>query len=209
MRKSLKILFVGATAAVVLAAAVGVASANRLRTSSQQFKSTWTALPFIAPEVFGASTTIRCPVTLEGSFHSQTIVKTTGSLIGYVNRASVNSGGCTNGHATILTATLPWHVTYEGFTGALPNITALRLLLLGASFLVQTEFSCLARSEVNHPINGLARLNTSHVVTSLEAEANNLPLTGGFPCELGTGSLQASASTVTNGSGASITVTLI
>ena len=109
------------------------ASASHISISSQNFRVTWN------PLVFGSASgpsgsLVRCNVTLEGSFHSATIAKTIGALVGYVTRASLPHP-CTGGEAWALTAaegrteTLPWHVTFEGFEGALPTISGVRQLL--------------------------------------------------------------------------------
>jgi len=126
-----------------LAALVSSASATRLSISNQQFRVTWASLE-LQPS-FGA--TVRCAVTLEGSFHTRTIVKTAGNLIGYVTHATVKRP-CANGEAwafngtevqngTTLANSLPWHVRYASFAGALPNITALTIGLEGARFLIE------------------------------------------------------------------------
>jgi hypothetical protein len=122
------------TVALVLAAAVGTASARNLSVNEQSFRLIWTPLQ-LGTEPGGGGTVIRCNVTLEGSFHSRTIPKVARTLIGWVTRAIV-AHPCTGaGEGFALTAaetgreTLPWHVTYEAFSGRLPNITRIRLLL--------------------------------------------------------------------------------
>jgi hypothetical protein len=143
MRKS-KLLLVALTATALLGAMVSSASARNLSVDEQSFRITWTSLELVDP-FFGIG--VRCPVTLEGSFHYRTIVKTLRSLIGLVTRAIVNNAGCAAGHATVLTETLPWHVTYEGFTGTLPNITSLITLLAEPAFRIeQSGINCLARA---------------------------------------------------------------
>ncbi|HZV74768.1 MAG TPA: hypothetical protein VFF79_13720 [Conexibacter sp.] len=47
------------------------------------------------------------------------------------------TGSCTENSATVLTATLPWHITYEGFSGRLPTIARIRLLLRHTAFITQ------------------------------------------------------------------------
>jgi hypothetical protein len=69
---------------------------------------------------------------MEGSFHTQTIRKVEGALLGYISRAS--NGACRGGSATITQTSLPWHITYEGFRGTLPRITELIVLLRNVNF---------------------------------------------------------------------------
>ena len=145
MRMSVKLTLTALAAALMLASAIGTASAGRLSTSNQNFRITWTSLEFVS------TVTIRCPVTLEGSFHYRSIIKRERSLIGLVTRAIVNQAGCVNGtgsafngteryNGIVPASTLPWHVTYESFAGVLPNISSIRLLLARTRFGIETGF---------------------------------------------------------------------
>jgi len=133
MQASIKPGATAIAAALALALCVGGAAARSLSTSAQQFRSTWRSLEF------GNESPIRCPVTMEGSFSARTIAKVTGSLIGALTRVSIKQEACTNGtvaafngseayNGTTTSNTLPWHLTYEAFSGALPAITAVNLL---------------------------------------------------------------------------------
>src|SRR5690242_2745255 len=120
MRTSVKLGLTALVAAFVLSSAVGTASARNLSVSQESIRATWTSLEFEGnigiPE--------RCQLTLEGSFHSRTVAKSLGALIGVITRGALI---CTNGRDTV--SRLPWHVTYEGFTGELPAIRTIRILL--------------------------------------------------------------------------------
>ncbi len=144
MRTSVKLCFTALTAAILLASAVATSSAGRLEVSNQNFRVVWSSLEF------SAGVSIRCKVTLEGTFHSRTIQKIREALIGYITRAIVHTESCTNGRAWIdngvdnaplgiLANTLPWHVTYESFEGTLPTITAFNILLRGARFVIRAR----------------------------------------------------------------------
>ncbi|HEX4806912.1 MAG TPA: hypothetical protein VFU94_13520 [Conexibacter sp.] len=173
MRKRSKLLLAGLAASLMLAAAVGSASANNLSMSNQNQRIVWSALNFIA-----GTSTVTCAVTLEGSFHERTTAKVIGRLLGYITRATV--GTCVRGSATVLNETLPWHIQYAGFTGRLPTITSVLLNMIGASFAVQPEGSlrCLARTEANHPSKGEAAVEAG-VITGLRALVEaEIPLTG-------------------------------
>lgn len=121
-------------AALLLASAVGSASARNLSTSNQNIRVTFTSI-----ELGTESVIIRCPVTLEGSFHARTIAKVAGSLVGAVTRHQTKQESCTGGIAagfngteryngTTPSSTLPWHLSYESFAGTLPNITSAQFL---------------------------------------------------------------------------------
>jgi hypothetical protein len=138
--KLFKLLLAVAGATVLLGALVSSASAARLSTSSQTLRAGFARVNFS-----GGFGTTECPLTLEGSLHTRTIAKTAGSLIGLITRAIL--GACIRGSATILTATLPWHVRYQSFTGTLPNITRLSTDVAGSAFQIREPtfgITCLA-----------------------------------------------------------------
>jgi hypothetical protein len=145
MRRHLRPLLAALAATLLLSTATGSSSARSLSVSSSNFRITWASLEF--SEEFGGSF-MRCPVTLEGSYHARTIAKAIGTLVGYITRGTVASTACTGGHMTILSETLPWHVTYEGFTGTLPNITRIKQLVRGFAFRMETFIgTCLISPE--------------------------------------------------------------
>ena len=116
-----KLLLAAFTATVFMSFAVGTASARRFELSNQRWLAIWTSLEFTV----GSCEPVLCPVTLEGSFHSRTLSKVSGQLVGHVTAAFVRNP-CTNGTATMLSKRLPWHLRYDRFIGALPNITGIK-----------------------------------------------------------------------------------
>jgi hypothetical protein len=156
MQARSKLIIVSLTAALLMALAVGSASANRLSISGGRlWRAVFRPLRFLS---VGATAT-SCEVTLEGSFHSGTIRKVERALIGHISRASV--GRCEVGSATVLNETLPWHVQYLGFEGRLPEITRVRLILVGAGFQIKDGIFgqvCLSRTSEAEPAAGLAEL---------------------------------------------------
>jgi len=112
----------------------GSALARTLSLSNTNFRVVWTPLTLYEPFNFF---TIRCNVTLEGSFHERTFAKVFGTLVGYVTRAAI-SHPCTGGEAWFWNGTegaltgassLPWHLRYEGFSGTLPSIASVSLTI--------------------------------------------------------------------------------
>lgn len=212
MRTRSKLLFAGLTAAIVLSAAVGSASANRLSVSEPRFRATWTALRLTAAEA-----TIECPVTLEGSFHSATIRKVVGALVGHVSRASVRgstgAGNCTNGSATIFQESLPWHLQYLGFTGTLPRPTAVRLWLVGARFRVDPSGAlppCNATTTRENPAVGDILTEANGLVTGLRALREfEIPLESGLCPFGGDGRFEGTGSVTRLGSAGNISIRLI
>jgi hypothetical protein len=140
-------------ATLLLSVAVGSASANRLSLSNRLFRLTWSALEFVH-EGGGTNPHVTCAVTLEGSFHSATIRKTRGALIGHVTRGIVKNETCTNGHVTILRESLPWEVSYEFFRGALPNITGIGIAIHEVT--IQDEYNILGRFICLYTDRGMA-----------------------------------------------------
>lgn len=198
--KTSKLLLAVVSATVLLGALVTSASANHLEISSQTSRATWTRWNFRS-----GSGTFECEVVLSGSFHSRTIAKTAGSLIGYITEASVTR--CTRNGMTVNRESLPWHRTYKGFSGTLPNITGIEETIVGAEWRFREAafgLTCTIRREKSSTI--LTYAISSGVVTSAS-------VSGTSPCE-GSGlsttfTLEGSTERVENGSGARLTIRLI
>jgi hypothetical protein len=124
-RSKLVLATLGTT--LLMALAVGTASARNLSVSNQTFRYTFNN---IEQAIEGISTTT-CRITLEGSLHGRTMAKVAGTLLGYITR--VITGQCNPNQVTILTETLPWHLRYVGFSGRLPNITLILVRFRWAS----------------------------------------------------------------------------
>jgi len=187
-------------------------------------RATWASLEFGSP-----TATIRCRLTLEGSFHTRTIAKVRGSLIGALTRAIVVRP-CTNGEAWADNGTeveplgtapnrLPFHLTYEGFRGTLPAIDEVRLLLSRISFVMQSSFigiGCRGRygRAEDNIIAGAARNTATGELSTLapDSTVNRLSLVealvGGGACPT-TGAFRGIGSVTVLSSGNRITVTLI
>ncbi len=172
-------------AVFVLAVAISTASATRLAFSSETFRVTWARLVFSG--TFGV--TISCPVTLEGTMHSRTIVKTAGNLVGYVTRAIVGEAQCTGGRARMLTETLPWHTQYVSFEGGLPNITAINVRIIRFSTqlcatVLGSTVCCLYQSSASEPVNFRLNREAAGVLTSVTAGGRIVKFPGSNPiCE--------------------------
>jgi hypothetical protein len=173
------------TAAAVLAAALLLAlsvasSASKLSYSSKEFRIVWASLSFSAE---GGGVAITCPVTLEGSFSSRTWAKVRDELAARITSSTV--GTCREGRATILAETQPWSVTYQSFTGTLPNITGVRYALINAAFQVEPGLGivCLARTSRESPGAGEARREAGGSITSLTTDSSlSIPITGNAEC---------------------------
>jgi hypothetical protein len=127
-----KLALAGLTAALLLGFTVSPVSARSLSLSRQHFRITWVRLKFFDQE--GVVFT-DCPVTMEGSFHSQTINKVVDSLIGFITRAVVFEARCTQEtSARFLASSLPWHIKYKAFGGTLPRIASVRVLIRGIAY---------------------------------------------------------------------------
>lgn len=193
--RSVKLSIAVVSATFVLFALVGVASANTLSVSSLAMRSTWTSAEFI-----GGFSTIRCAFTVEGSMHTRTTTKTAGALVGFITRASV--GPCPSGSSTVLTATLPWHVQYSGFTGTLPSINSVIESIIDSKWSVREPSlgaTCLVTATASSPNTATFNL-TSGSVTSVT-------LGGTIPC---TGAINVTGTVGgRSGTNSAMTVTLI
>lgn len=157
MRTKSKLILAGLAASLLMATAVGSASARVFSLSNRNYRIVWTSLEFIEPSMRFA--TVRCPVTFEGSFHSSTFSKVENALIGHVSRATVAGASCTGGRATIHQESLPWHATYRGFRGLLPRISSIRISLKGpriSIFEPTFTLTCIGTATTEHPAVGEA-----------------------------------------------------
>jgi hypothetical protein len=179
MRTRSKLVLTALTAVLALAITVGSASANQLSVSEDEADITWDGLSFNAGGIV-----ITCPVTLLGTFDDRIIDKEK-QREGEIDHAVVGDP-CSGGDATVLEETLPWDVTYLGFTGTLPNITNIELLLIGASFEITDGIfaTCLARTTAENPAVGVAEVDSNGQVTTVTADPDpQIPLTGGGLCD--------------------------
>lgn len=165
MRHTTKLVLAALVATILMSFAVGSASARRIETSEQGFLVRWTSLSFNA-----AGNRVSCPVTLEGSFHSRTLSKVCGQLIGYVSTAQVGPASvCQAGSATVLTESLPWHILYVSFAGELPRIERIRIKLIGAAFRISAGIACLATTTHTNPAVGDINVEASGGANTLTA----------------------------------------
>lgn len=149
-------------AATALLLAAGSAGARILEVSNPSFR--WVMRNFT---LRGGGLTIVCPVTMEGSFHSRTIAKTAGLLVGHVTRAEFQSP-CEGTNVRALSGTLPWHLQYDSFTGTLPNIETVYFRIVGMAFSIEIfGQSCLYQSLETRALRIGGRLSPERVVTTV------------------------------------------
>lgn len=160
--KHRKLALAVASAAAMLLASASSASANRLSLSSQTWRAVFPELTFSSelPEM-------KCRVTLEGNFHSATLAKSAGSLIGYVTRPTVEA--CQLGGMTVLASTLPWHVQYQSFSGTLPSIGSIHVNIIGGFLIAEAllRVSCLVRTSTTEPATGTFNRESGGALTTM------------------------------------------
>jgi hypothetical protein len=179
-----------AAAFAMTIAITATTSARTFSFTNRNFKVVWTSLELSGDAGVG---TIRCPVTLEGSFHSSTMSKVEKALIGHISRAAVAEASCTGGTVTVRQESLPWHVTYNGFRGILPRINSIRILLLGPSFRIRSPFlgsTCNATNDSTHEARGEGIIEEAALTNDLPDGTVNIPLTG---CEATVGNYRGGA----------------
>jgi hypothetical protein len=184
-----KLLLAALTATMVMLLTIS-ASARRLALSSQQLLATWSSLAW---ENVTGTVAVSCPMELEGTFHSSTLSKVSGQLVGYITRATIageTTGAeppCTGGTLTVLTATLPWHIRYQSFAGTLPNIERIVVQFVGVSVMISMNngFLCLMATTAVNPIRSIITREAGGSATAIRAdEASTIPVTGAF-CNFG------------------------
>lgn len=177
-----KLLMASALAALALDVGATTSAANRLSVSTRLFRITW-RLAEVLGEPFPEP--IQCNITVEGSFHSSTMTKSEGLLIGHVSRASV--APCQHGNLTINQEALPWHVRYRGFTGALPSIAGVILGFIGFKYTLHDEatgLTCVTSSTALHPFIATMDVSLGVIEQLRIVETAPIPLSGQFFCEV-------------------------
>jgi hypothetical protein len=198
MRLCSKLILAALSATMLLGIGVSSATARSFEIGSWErgFRIVWTALEF--SNNVGLET-VRCPVTLEGTFHRSTYAKVSGTLIGYVTRAIIRGErtSCTGGTARIFGESLPWHLQYSSFAGTLPDIESVTLVMLGAHFGAEpagSGLTCNGRTEAGHP--GVIQIRSPGVVGRLRfirsaVPSGRIPLEGSGLCAFATGELRS------------------
>jgi hypothetical protein len=172
-----KLLFTALVAIFTMAFAVGTASALRSIEIGGRREISYTsrALTFE-----GEGTNVICEVTLNATLNAA-ISKTERSQAGTAE-ARANEAACSGGHARPLNVRGGWRVLYKSFTGTLPSITSVRLILEGTAFLVEA-FGGLGRCLYSGNSEGTTGPNTS--VTEIRADETvklNLFRNDGISC---------------------------
>ncbi len=194
-------------AMLVLSVAVSTAEAGRFSVSNQRFRTVWSAL------AIEQGSPVRCAVTLEGSFHSATLRKTAGALLGYVSRAAALNA-CTGGNVTVGQEMLPWHIGYRTFRGVLPVISGIEVDVVGLGLRISAGgIECrLATTAANPAVLVFNREPFRNgPLTSVTPTSARIPV-GPALCELFVGSTTLSGSgtvTVLEIPFRTVTVTLI
>lgn len=204
MRARVRLALAGWAAAALLLLAIGSAFGNKLSVSERSFRVVWSPMSL---GLFPGGGTMRCPVTLEGSFNATTIAKRAGMAVGQVTRAA--SGACTGGTLAILGASLPWTIAYNSFTGVLPRITAVNLDFIGFSVQVSLgSFICLFRSTTEHPASEIVRREAGGVITGMATNETILLPSSTFGCEEASLGYSGTGAVTRPGTANSISLTL-
>lgn len=91
---------------------------------------------------------IRCQVTLSGTFSEATFPKTVGTQFGSLNGSSTES--CSGGSLSFLRLReSPLSVTYQSFTGTLPNVTALGYRIVEVRLQATSVLTCTYAGNVD------------------------------------------------------------
>ena len=192
--RKLILALTGAT--VLLGALVSSASARSFSFSSQTQSILWARMSYAG----GIGGAINCEVLLSGTLHSRTMVKSVGSLIGYITSARVL--GCERAGMTFKQESLPWHRKYGGFGGTLPNISSTIETATGAEWTIR-EPGGITCSVVNATVTATNTIVAGAVTRVAVASRARC---GGFFEGTLSGTTETVAATL---GGARITVTLI
>jgi hypothetical protein len=177
MRTRTRLAVVASITVCALALAIQAATANRIEFSTQGWR-----IVFANFTIHYEVIPIRCPLTLEGSFHSRVTSKTFDSLIGYITRAIFQTP-CENTTVVALNATLPWHEQWNNFSGTLPSITGVGLFMEIQYLVFLFETSCLYGATSGNLAGTRLTVETSGRVTSVTQNlARATRISGGSSC---------------------------
>ena len=173
MRNRITTATAGLAAALLLALVRRTATASRLSYSIQGIQNS-----VVEPHLLRRSeggVPITCPVTLEGSFLERTLTKVTKRASRAASRELATRRTAAKVSATILAATLPWEVTYQSFTGTLPNDNRRPLCADRRRPSRSNRGSgivCLARTSSESPAAGEASREAGGNITSLTTDSS-------------------------------------
>jgi hypothetical protein len=190
MRTRSRLLLAALIAAATLATAIGTAGARRIQFSENHIRAVWEAAERTTVFDGGGLFEIECRLTVEGSFHSRTLSKVSGQLIGYITEAEAPLTCLGGGEVAILNGfepdengvevpnTLPWHVRYDSFRGVLPRIEGIRIQIINGSVLGWNLFSgCLYTSTAAKPLFAILEVEAGGAITAMRwEEIFNIPL---------------------------------
>lgn len=150
MNRPRKAILSAFVAVLALAACAPGAIAGRIRSDDDDFKMIWIGLKL----VLNNGGEIACDATLLGRFHSTTIVKTANLLIARLPLADTREERCIGG-PLVFSASTPWVVSYEGYTGMLPSLGNIRVLVLGLEADIYEEggVACTMRTTSIEPLH--------------------------------------------------------
>jgi hypothetical protein len=188
-----KLLLAALIAASTLATAIGSAGARRLALSENHIRAVWEGAEEATVRDAGGFFIIECDLTIEGSFHSRTLSKVSGQLIGFITVAEaphICEPGGELGEIAILNGfepdetgepvevnSLPWHIRYDSFKGTLPNVTGIRVQIIGAGVLAWNEVAgCLYRSTAARPAFAILEVVAGTITTMRWEEVFSIPL---------------------------------
>jgi hypothetical protein len=192
MRLRSRIVLAALAAMIVVATAVGVASANKLSVNEPIYLVRWKEGELFRVISEAETFSAKCVIRLKGRFHSTSIVKSNNTLIASVTESRRTN--CTEGNIWVLngveviegernptTNSLPWNILYVSFSGRLPLITSIRTALVGLSILVREFFeSCLYRTTLTRPLFLEFLIEANGAVTGTRADETTLiPAAGG------------------------------
>ncbi len=174
-----KLTITASTAILALALMASAAIAN----SGISFSPTRTTLTFESARFEGGlGSPVSCSLTLDIELHPRTS-KTAGTLTGL---SDVGFNSCIDGTMGMLVGGRrvtgpqgPFHVTYQSFTGTLPNITSITFKVNDVVLWYrQAEIDCLTAGA----IDVLGTTTGGNPATGVNIASTSAPLTGDFSC---------------------------
>jgi hypothetical protein len=205
MRTGSKLALAALAVTLAFTALTGAAGANRLSGNDRDIYFYWDEFTLRIAEF-----EVTCPVEMLSILHENNIVKRELSLIGLVTHAEAFEEECVGGTISFLEESLPWHILYKSFTGRLPNIESIRVLLDGISYDINIgRIACLGYDAgMMDSLDVILGITAGTVTSAVPDEEFQTSLRGGFFCSLNR-AVPSGTADVERGEGQPYTIRLI
>lgn len=182
--------------ALLALAATAPAFSSAFARSAIVFSTPSPNVTFLSLQIEGGiGSSVSCSVDLNTTLHPW-VVKTAGTLMGQtsVQFAGICSGGSAGllvGRSRVPGPQGPYHLTYQSFSGTLPNINGVTFRINDVTFWIEQPgvATCLTNGAVDIDVR-----STGNPMSIWTISRSGIPLTGGIMCIFASATVSGTAS---------------